>query len=107
MKAEGYEIESLSKRKKYDCLYNFNLISIAETELVKLFFDDNGVTASIVDDDKYIGSYIINNNDVQSRIHFINSNKFKDIVCDYNNLHKVNREFCIKLIDKLMKTLSR
>ena len=99
MKAEGYEIESLSKRKKYDCLYNFNLISVAETELVQLFFDDSGVKASIVDNDKYIGSYIINNNDVQSRIHFINNEKLKHIIKDYNELHKVNIKFCEKSID--------
>ena len=103
MKAEGYEIESLSKRKKKDCLYNFNLISVAETELVKLFFNDNGVTATIVDDDKYIGSYIINNNDVQSRIHFINSNKLKDLIKDYNNLHNANSKFCTKLISNFYK----
>ncbi len=36
MKAQAYEMDSLSKRKKTLSFYSFNLISVAETDLVRL-----------------------------------------------------------------------
>ncbi len=103
MKAEGYELSSLSKRKKEDCLYNFNLISVADTELVKLHFGEESVDASLVDNDKYIGSYIVNNNDVQSRIHFINSEKINDVISSYDKLHQMNRVYFKGLVSNFYK----
>ena len=112
MKAEGYEIASLSKRKKGDCLYNFNLISVVDTELVKLHFTSHDVKASRIESDKYIGSYIVNNNNIEARIQFVNIDKLKDIVHNYDALHEVNVRFCAELIseyyrDAITQTIKR
>jgi len=100
MKAQGYEIESLNKRKRQKCFYNFNLISLVDSELIRLFFNEFGVKAEEIKEDKYIGSYIINQKEVSARIHFVRMTVFNDIVSQYDSLHEHNVKYFKRIYDK-------
>ena len=105
MKAQAYELDSLPTRKKTLSYYNFNLLSIAETDLIKLSLDHDSedknvqVRAEEIDDEKYIASYIINRKETQARIHFIRFDAFGSILPHYDKLHGHNVRFFEKLRD--------
>lgn len=90
LKAQAYEIESLPLRKKTPSIYQFNLISVVDTEIIRLMSKDDKISGSIVSSENYITRYIINKKETFSRIRFIQAEKFDDSLQDYNLLHKSN-----------------
>jgi hypothetical protein len=93
MKAQGYEIDSLERRKTEPCVYQFNLLSVIDTELIEMFFDDKGTRVSEIEEAKYIGNYIINNQETCAKIHFIVFPAFEKFLSFYDLLHECNLEF--------------
>ena len=100
MKAQGYELKSLLTRKREPCFYDFNLLSIADTDLIRLHFSDTGISASPLDHDIYIGRYIINRKETQARVHFIQIGTLQKAIGYYDALHKQNVKFYHQLHEK-------
>lgn len=93
MKSMGYYMKNLETRKKDKCLYDFNLISLIDSELVKVRFDGDKKEIVSIDDEKYISHYIVNNEDVCSRIHFLRFDDFKKRIKKYNEVHTYNKKY--------------
>ena len=99
MKSQGYELTSLSKRKKEKSLYCFNLLSVVDSDLLKLNFRGEKIDTEPINDAKYVGNYIINKSETSSRIHFINADALKIIIKTYNKLHEHDVSFFNDLYD--------
>lgn len=100
MKAQAYELsvlpERIKNKKRKPAIYQFNLISLVDTELIKLMVSDQGdeeLSASEVDNADYITRYIINGKETFARIRFVNSNDFERQLDVYNKLHNFNYRF--------------
>lgn len=90
MKAQSYEIKALPERKQTPALYQFNLVSVFDGDLVRLHFSDGQITASERDSDVYIGNYIVDQNDTWSRIHLVRANAFDTVLDSYDELYRFN-----------------
>ncbi|MFZ2540700.1 MAG: hypothetical protein WAW75_02880, partial [Gallionella sp.] len=71
MKAQAYELSALPHRKKDPSIYQFNLISINDSELVRLKFSDESINPELINSEHYIARYIIKKGESFSRIRFI------------------------------------
>jgi hypothetical protein len=102
MKAQGYEIGALKVRKtsKNKSVYWFGLITVVDTELVCIDYGQDGSThAQQIDEERYIGSYIINQKEIAARIHFVTAESFSKVLARYNTLHQCNAELAADLTD--------
>lgn len=91
MKAQSYEMSMLTDRKKGQaCVYQFNLLSVIDSDLVRILFDGEEVKATQVYSEDYVSRYILRKKDSTSRIKFVTANKFADVIQDYSKLHSEN-----------------
>ena len=90
LKAQNYEIKALPERKQTPALYQFNLVSVFDGDLVRLHFSDGQVSASERDSDVYIGNYIVDQSDTCSRIHLVRANVFDTFLDSYDELYRFN-----------------
>ena len=93
MKAESYELSSLERRKNDFAIYNFNLISIVDTELINILYKGKSIHSSEVNEAKAVFNYIVNKQETSSRIHFCTFDGFEDCLKSYKNLHKFHKDF--------------
>jgi len=99
MKAQAYELQALPQRKKASCVYQFNLISSLDGQLVRLDFDDSGVRAVSVDTEHYIARYIVHKKETFARVHFVCIDSLEAVLDDYDRLHQANVAFFDQQID--------
>nr|WP_315481480.1 hypothetical protein [uncultured Undibacterium sp.] len=99
MKAQAYELSALPRRKKKLSLYQFNLISVIDSELVRLVLKNDDVSEEIVSSEHYISRYIIKKTETVSRIRFVSFDDLKNQIVDYSRLHDVNSDWCNNLIN--------
>jgi hypothetical protein len=90
MKAQAYELGALSERKKKPSVYQFNLISIIESDLIRLNIDGDNISQEEIESEHYISRYIINKSETFSRIRFVTASSFKENLKDYGRLHEAN-----------------
>lgn len=90
MKAQAYEIGALSQRKKKPSIYQFNLLSIIESDLFRLTVDGEKISQEQIESEHYISRYIIKKSETFSRIRFIVSSCFAEKLEDYGRLHDAN-----------------
>jgi len=92
VKAQAYEISSLSGRKKTKAVYQFNLISVLGSDMYRLMFAANGpgIESHKLDSEQYIARYIVSRRESFSRIRFITSQAFQSELDDYARLHVAN-----------------
>jgi hypothetical protein len=90
MKAQAYELSALPQRKKKPAIYQFNLISINDSDLVRLKFNDESIKPELRNSEHYIARYIIRKSESFSRIRFVKASHFKDTLADYDRLHNAN-----------------
>lgn len=90
MKAQAYELGALPQRKKTPAVYQFNLVSIVDTDLIRLMFSGKAITATPVESEHYIARYIIKKRETFSRIRFLTANAFPETLADYGSLHNAN-----------------
>ncbi|WP_437285623.1 hypothetical protein [Sorangium sp. So ce406] len=92
MKAQAYELDALPKRRKEPAIYQFNLLNVVDSDMVRLDFDDPSAnaTATSVTDEVYVARYIINKRQTFSRIQFLTAGKFPALIDDYKKLHDAN-----------------
>ena len=90
MKAQAYELAALPGRKKAPSVYQFNLLSVVDTDLVRLMFSGENIVQVEVDTEHYLARYIIRKREVFSRVRFIRANAFNAALPDYTRLHQAN-----------------
>lgn len=94
MKAQAYELGALSQRKKTPSCYQFNLLSVIESDLVRLVIDNDVISEETIEAEHYIFRYIIKKNETSSRIRFITYASFLEKLKDYDRLHQANCNWC-------------
>jgi hypothetical protein len=99
MKAQAYELNSLPKRRKAPAVYQFNLLSVVDTDLVRLHFSNSDVSASPVDSEHYIARYILGNRETFARIRFLTADGFAGSLPEYTGLHRANCQLTSALCD--------
>lgn len=90
MKAQAYELGALPQRKKTPAIYQFNLLSIVDTDLVRLMFSGSVIEATPVEAEHYIARYIIKKRESVSRIRFVRADVFANLLPEYSALHTAN-----------------
>lgn len=107
MKAQAHELNALPQRRKDPAIYQFNLLSVVDTDLVRLDFDKSSIKASPVEAEHYIAQYIIHKKETVSRIHFVMANKFEQLLADYGQLHSANCKLMSNLCDEFYHDVFR
>jgi hypothetical protein len=97
VQAQAYELGALPSRKKEPAVYQFNLLSVSESELIRLDFTDTGVDAKPITSEHYIARYIVKRRESFSRIHFVKAAAFDEVLKDYSRLHAAN----CKLLERI------
>jgi len=100
VKSLSYEVISLDKRVEHNSFYSFYLISIVDTDLIRIHFDNQDISCNHIDEIMYLNRFIVNDKDDFYRIHFVNYNRFSDVLKNYNHLHEWNVEFFSNLRDE-------
>lgn len=91
MKAQAYELDALSHRMNEKRVYQFNLLSIIDAEMIRISVGSDGsATASKITETHYLTRYIIKKKEEFNRIRFIDINEFKKILSEYDSLHDYN-----------------
>lgn len=90
LKSQAYEMGSLAKRKSTPFVYQFNLVSVVDSDIVRLKIDGDVVTPSAVSDEHLISSYIIKGSQSFSRVRFLTEAGFKAALPEYTDLHNAN-----------------
>jgi hypothetical protein len=90
MKAQAYELGALPQRLKDPAVYQFNLLSIVDADLIRLDFEDDGITAHPIDAEHYVARYIIGKRETFARIRFVTAKAIAELLPDYARLHKAN-----------------
>lgn len=90
MKAQAYELGALPQRRTTPAVYQFNLISIVDSDLLRLYFDGASIESKPVDQEHYIARYIIKKQATFSRIRFMRANAFASLLPEYTALHREN-----------------
>jgi hypothetical protein len=92
MKAQAYELDALPKRRKEPAIYCFSLLSVVDSDIVRLDFCDGSTnaTATAVAHELYVARYIINRQQTFARISFVTADYFSTILSEYNKLHDAN-----------------
>lgn len=105
MKAQSYELTALPMRRKDagPCLYQFNLLSIADTDLLRLQFDGNSVKAEPIESEHYIARYIVRKKATFSRIRFIKACGLSKHLADYDRLHVANCRWFLNQQERFYK----
>lgn len=90
MKAQAYELGALPQRKKTPAIYQFNLLSIVDADIVRLMFSGSSIEATSVESEHYIARYIVKKREAFSRIRFLSADSFATALPDYGALHSAN-----------------
>ena len=90
MKAQAYELGALPERRKDPVVYQFNLLSIVDADLIRLDFDEDAIDAHPIDAEHYIARYIIGKRETFARIRFVTANAFPEVLPEYLQLHRAN-----------------
>jgi len=93
MKAQSYELSALPQRKKAAAVYQFNLLSVIDSDIIRLKFSGDKIKAEPIDSEHYIARYIIKKKESFSRVRFLKASSFNDALADYNRLHTANCEW--------------
>ncbi len=106
MKAQFHELSLREKvTRPKPRIYQFNLVSLADTDFLRLDFAGDSINAKKVDSAHYIGSYIFDRNDTFARVHFVRSEAFPKILEDYGRLHNANKKIAMEQIDVFYKDI--
>lgn len=87
MKAQSFELGSLSQRKKERSVYYFHLVSLIDSQLVLLDCEGDVIHPSEVESHTIISNYIINGVSTASKINFITLPGFLSKEIFYSKLH--------------------
>ncbi len=93
MKAQAYTMATLEGRAD-PRVYMFHLLSVADTELIKLHFSDGGeIRASEIEEARHVVNYIVNKKEVFARVHFIRADQLDAVLSRYDVLFEANSAY--------------
>lgn len=90
MKAQAYELGALPQRRTKPAVYQFNLLSVVDSDLLRLYFDGSSIETTPVEQEHYIARYIIKKQATVSRIRFMRAGAFAAVLPEYASLHREN-----------------
>lgn len=90
MKAQAYELGALPQRRTKPAVYQFNLLSVVDSDLIRLFFTGTAIKSHPVVQEHYIARYIIKKQATFSRIRFMRADAFASLLPEYAALHREN-----------------
>jgi len=91
MKAQAYEMGLLAARRGSErCAYQFNLISVVDSELIRVLFEADKIESSLISDEDYLCRYILNKEEAIARIKFTTAEAFNELVDHYDEVHRQN-----------------
>jgi hypothetical protein len=94
MKAQAYELTALPQRNRPPSIYQFNLLSVVDSDLVRLDFRTNGDIDEVeIDEETYVARYIIARQQTFARIHIVRFSALLRTLNRYNALHEANAGF--------------
>jgi hypothetical protein len=93
MKAQAHELAILPSRKQEPSLYVFFLLSVVDTDLIRILFKDGPKTAEKISEQTYIARYIVRDENYEARIRFVNFAALEEVVEQYGFLHEFNCNF--------------
>jgi len=99
IKAQAYELSAMSGRKKDPSVYQFNLISIIDSELYRLVIDGDSISQKQIESEHYFSKYIIKKQETLSKIRFVSASAFEEVLKDYGKLHEANKKWFDSTID--------
>lgn len=99
MKAQAYELGMLSQRKNTPVVYQFNLISVIDSELYRIVINGDDISEEALPSEHYISRYIINRQQTVSRIRFSTASGFESLLSEYGRLHDANCTWIDRTID--------
>lgn len=99
MKAQAYELSALPSRKRSAAVYQFNLISVIDSDLIRLRCVDDRISTEVIHSEHYIARYIINKKESFSRVRFVTAEAFEAALADYGQLHTANRQWFASTYD--------
>lgn len=105
MKAQAYELGSLPNRKKTPSIYQFNLLSVVDSDIVRLRIDGDKIIEESIESEHYISRYIIKRRETFSRIRFVKADCFVDKLRDYSKLHQENCFWFDKVCNDFFKNI--
>lgn len=108
IKALHHELSSLPTRKKNKCFYNFNLLTVVDTEIYLMHFNGPENTTLVNSDTiHYLNRYIVGGEDGFYKITFCKSEKFATLLNKYNELHDWNTTYYQKLINNFYRDITK
>lgn len=111
IKAQAYEMTVLPERKKAPCVYQFNLLSVVDAELIKLKFKGADISVEKTTSEHYVSRYILKKEQSFSKIRFINASIFEKELDNYDKLHEGNNFWfstsCNKFYEGIEKDADR
>ncbi len=93
LKAQAYEIDSLNSRTVIPQVRQFNLLSIVDTEIIRLMFEGDSISVANIDQDAYLARYIINKQHTPAIINIMTASHFYSQIKQYNLLHDYNCKY--------------
>jgi hypothetical protein len=93
MKAQAHELAILPSRKQEPSLYVFFLLSVIDTDLIRIHFKDGPKTAERISEQTYIARYIVRDENYEARIRFVSFAALDKVFDDYDILHEFNCKF--------------
>src|SRR5690606_19239495 len=103
MKAQAHEISALPARRKSPAFYQFNLLSVVDTDLVRLTFSKTEIKATPIESEQYVARYIIGRKETFARVRFVTPSKFVRDLADYGRLHKANCKWVEETLDEFYR----
>lgn len=107
IKAQAYEMAALPERKKAPCVYQFNLISVVDADIVRMKFNGDEISSELTTSEQHVSRYILNRRQSFSKIRFINASVFDKVLGDYDKLHKANLNWYGKTCDSFYNGIEK
>lgn len=96
IKAQAYEITALPERKKAPSVYQFNLLSVVEADIVRLNFKGDKIESKLTTSEHHLSRYILNKKQSFSKVRFIKAAVFDEVLKEYTSLHTANLKWYAK-----------
>lgn len=84
IKAQAYELGAAAQRTKKDSVYQFNLVTVLDGQLLRLKFDGDSIEPSEIGGEHYISRYIVKRKETFSRIRFVTWPNFHEAIEEYD-----------------------
>jgi len=87
MKAQAYEVGALSSRRKEPAIYQFNLLTVTDADLLRLTYDTSPVEAENVGCEDWYARYIVRKAQLAARIRVTNRSTLSRTISGHDRLH--------------------